>query len=214
MDNIVLHSLQELPQSKLSQLVTVPRMRSRQPPTPSIASADHQDLHSRWPPSPLPPYPTAYPPIPSFENRHEWIYFINGYSRRKVRVTDPEDPRIRSQKAFSPSRPVSAPAVTAELEQNEEDVMNGDADEEEEMNAAPPIYDVEEESERHRPREPTVAILCRLDNVSTRQHYQLLVLMSSDKSSQFSSKSPSISLGRLTNFQLVSTSLLHPVRHQ
>ena len=75
---------------------------------------------------------------------------------------------MRSQKAFSPSRPTtSALTERSAAGKDEEDRMNGEADEEEEMNAPAPIYDVEEETDRHRPREPTIAIMSRLDNVST-----------------------------------------------
>ena len=117
---------------------------------------------------PLPPYPDTYPPIPSFENRHEWIYFINGYSRRKVRVTNPADPRVLAQTASSrPSGSGSFGDQAAVPGVECESLVDGD--EEEEMNAAPPIYDIEEETERHRPREPTVAIMSRLDNVSARR---------------------------------------------
>lgn len=82
-----------------------------------------------------------------------------------MRVTNLADPRVLAQTASKrPSEPGSlgdqaaVPGVEGEL--------HGDGDEEEEMNAAPPIYDIEEETERHRPREPTVAIMSRLDNVS------------------------------------------------
>jgi hypothetical protein len=99
-------------------------------------------------------------------------------------VNDPKDPRIPSQKVSSlgqSSNPASSQNLPA-VESDEEDAMNGEVDEEEEMNAAAPMYDIEEETNRHRPREPTIAILSRLDNVSLAEvSSRLLALTGSAK---------------------------------
>ncbi|KAK1920907.1 hypothetical protein DB88DRAFT_501463 [Papiliotrema laurentii] len=138
-----------------------------------------KSIAARWPPSPRPPYPADQPPFPTFEHRHEWIYYISGYSRRRISNLNKHKPK----RAFSPSRPThDDEQVEAALQPSPEGTapaaMDPD-DEEEWMNAPQPINpeplvhqpeaegeieQLEEETARHRPRYPTFSILSHLSN--------------------------------------------------
>ncbi|ORX36393.1 glycoside hydrolase superfamily [Kockovaella imperatae] len=90
---------------------------------------------SSWPPSPLPPYASDYPPIPNTMDRADLMGFINGYPRaRKKREQPPDEEEMFNLPVRSNSAGLSA---TSELEP---------------------------ETSRHRKRDPTVSILSRFSN--------------------------------------------------
>ena len=174
MGRFFLCPLPKLPKGK-SHRSTHPKLWRVKPNT------DNQSIAARWPPSPRPPYPADQPPFPTFEHRHEWIYYISGYSRRRISNLNKHKPK----RAFSPSRPThDDEQVEAALQPSPEGTapaaMDPD-DEEEWMNAPQPINpeplvhqpeaegeieQLEEETARHRPRYPTFSILSHLSNVS------------------------------------------------
>jgi len=149
-----------------------------------------QDVASRWPPKQIPTYPAEQPPIPSFADRHQWFWYINGFRRKKIRrdIDGDEDgdggDEGGHRRASSPSLPSADGSHSASWPNgmtgvNGTSVVAAQEDEEDFMNTmpepaapiAPPpaiIYDLEPETARHRPREPTVTILSHLNSVSRR----------------------------------------------
>ena len=111
--------------------------------------------------------------MPSFERRHEWIYWLSGYGRGQISSLG----RGKKRRKFSPSRPVDdqveeesgSGSDRADDAQDQTDEM----DEEEWMNdplSRPLVeeekWELEEEGERHKSREPTLTILSHLSTVS------------------------------------------------
>ncbi|KAK4684827.1 gem associated protein 2, partial [Tremellales sp. Uapishka_1] len=145
-------------------------------------------IQESFPPSLALAYPTDYPPLPEASQRQEWFYFINGYPRRRIKrkavlvVVDmaEEDEEAMMNGAPGPSVPIqSPPKVEDEAfetqdghgdEDDDDDESNAEENDEEEV-ADDDDFELENETGRHRPREPLVSVL---QNLNSNQSVKIL----------------------------------------